>query len=144
MKRTFSPATMREIAAAFYGARVPDSTWQRWKQWAKNLGTTGSYEYLVALVAIALIRRGEHERGLNRFPELKLSAIRAICDNLELHEQIAGLIELIDQELVAGKDAAIGLQAKYGIRTSTRTLYRKIPKFHIQKHYRLDYLKYFF
>jgi hypothetical protein len=143
-ERKFGPTFTRQLITCLYGRAIPKATWQNWRQWARAIAVKDSFDYLVVLAAIALIRRGEHERGVQYFAELKVSAIRAVADDPELNEQIVSLIDLLDKEFCQGREAAIALNAAYGINVSQRTIYRRVPAFHAQRLYRLPYLKAFF
>lgn len=127
-QRSFPAAFAKTYAIRVYGSEPSPNTWRNWREWAgiSKGATMFSFEQVCTLAAIATIR------STDRVRQLRKSEILAIANSLELHEQIAAVIEFMDRaDLVSGKDIVQALNVR-GVEISLSTLYRRMREFNVK------------
>lgn len=137
--RMFCSKFVRDLCTKVYGKRISKDTWGNWREWADVAKNKRSYSFeeLCKLYAIAEIRSEHPFRELHYEKEILPKA-----QSLDVQETIAAIVSLTDGiGMVAGRDAALALSSFHGINVSTRTLYRNIPNFSVNRIYTVGYLK---
>ncbi|MBD2076304.1 hypothetical protein H6F86_20955 [Phormidium sp. FACHB-592] len=139
-QRDFPAAFAKTYAIKIYGSKPSPNTWRNWRSWADipKGAKLFSFEQVCKLTAIAVLRSKNAEGCLRE------SDIHAIAYSLEHQEQVAAVIEYLDNsEIVAGNDLVRALSVR-GVDMSLPTLYRRMReinvKFSQQKTYKVNRL----
>lgn len=138
--RRFPARMVRAYCDRVYGKTISDDGWNSWRKWigVKRRSRTYSFDQFALIAAIAHIR--SLPGNLRRKKNVLLFEVKRLAKQLEHQQRIADAIALCDSVgIISGQDAVTALSLK-GIKTSRRSLYRKVPAFSTQKEYKLDYL----
>ena len=137
--RVFCSKFVKGLCSKVYGKQISKDTWRNWREWADVPKRNRSYSFdqLCKLYAIADIRLEHPLIELNYNKE-----ILPLSQSLDVHETIFAIVSITDSRgVVIGREAALALSKFHDIEVSTRTLYRNVPGFSINRIYQIEVLK---
>ena len=139
-QRVFTTDFAKVFCRKIYRFPINKATWGNWRRWSGIPARSRecSYEQLCFIVAIAYMRAEAREFGDGYYQELKSSDVENIATSPSFQQMIAEGISFIDGNgLIAGRDIPRFLRIT-GNTVTSRTLYRKIPGFSLNKVYKFS------
>jgi hypothetical protein len=141
--RAFPTAMARAMCRAVLRGNISPNTWATWRRRAgiRCKAKFCTFDEICILVAISRIRSDDRRDGGRNNRPLSDREIQNLADSKTTQDEIAALINVIDELGYAiGRDAPIALMLE-GVRVSRATLYRNVPAFSATKLYKVEYLK---